>query len=83
MQRVYGPDMDIEKFQAREKRWLINDETDVRKIDSVYRNRQAGLARRGIEKLDKWWPEEDETLNEIMRGAVGPTCTLKRNAVKV
>lgn len=73
VKRVYN--MDYDTFFQEEKRWLVNDKDDVRKIDSVYRNRDAGLARRGLKKLDKWWDEDDETLNEVMKGAVGPVCT--------
>jgi hypothetical protein len=51
---------------ANQKRWLLSDETDVRKIDSVYRNRDAGEARRGLKILDKWWDENDQTLQEVM-----------------
>jgi hypothetical protein len=79
VKRVYGKEMSYDEFHASEKRWLINDKTDVRKIDSVYRNRDAGLARRGLMKLDKWWDEDDETLKEVMNSAVGPVCT-KRQA---
>lgn len=78
VKRAYGADMEYSVFLEEEKRWLVNDKTDIRKIDSVYRNRDAGLARRGLKKLDKWWSEDDETLNEVMKGAVGPVCT-KRN----
>jgi len=74
--RVYG--MTYTEFMENEKRWLVNDRTDVRKIDSVYRNRDAGLARRGLMKLDKWWDEDDETLKEVMKGAVGPVCTKRK-----
>ncbi|KAF2682300.1 RNI-like protein [Lentithecium fluviatile CBS 122367] len=80
---VYGDQMNYDEFHADQKRWLINDKTDVRKIDSVYRNRDAGLARRGLMKLDKWWDEDDETLREVMNNAVGPVCTTRRNKAKV
>jgi len=79
IKRVYGPDTDYDAFMEHEKRWLINDKTDVRKIDSEYRNRDAELARRGLMKLDKWWDEDDDTLDQVMKGAVGPVCTKKRN----
>jgi hypothetical protein len=59
-----------------------NDKTDVRKIDSVYHNRDTGLARRGLMKLDKWWDEGDETLKEVMNSAVRPVCA-KRQAKMV
>lgn len=74
--RVYG--VTYTEFMENEKRWLVNDKTDVRKIDSVYRNRDAGLARRGLMKLDKWWDEDDETLKEVMKVAVGPVCTKRK-----
>lgn len=71
VKRVYGDNVTYYEFMAEEKRWLVNDKTDVRKIDSVYRNRDAGLARRGLMKLNKWWDEDDDTLDEVMKGAVG------------
>ncbi|KAF2709073.1 RNI-like protein [Pleomassaria siparia CBS 279.74] len=79
VQRVYGANITYGEFMEDEKRWLINDKTDVRKIDSVYRNRDAGLARRGLKKLDKLWEEGDETLKEVMKGAVGPTCSMRKH----
>ena len=60
------PGMSVEKFHADEVRWLKGPKEDLRKIDSVYRNRDAGLARRGLKTLEKWWPENDRTLNEVM-----------------
>ncbi len=39
---------------------------DVRKIDSVYRNRDAGLARRGLIKLEKDWAEGEEGLEALL-----------------
>jgi hypothetical protein len=74
VKRTYG-DITYAQFMENEKRWLVNDESDVRKIDSVYRNRDAGLARRGLMKLNKLWDEDDETLKKVMNGAVGPVCT--------
>lgn len=67
VERVYGVDYD--EFNKDHKRWLVSDKTDVRKIDSVYRNRDAGEARRGLKKLEKWWDEDDETLKEVMKDA--------------
>jgi Ran GTPase-activating protein (RanGAP) involved in mRNA processing and transport len=61
----YDNDMTYENWIANEKRWVVSDEQDVRKIDSVYRNRDMGLARRGLKKLDKWWDEDDETLASV------------------
>ena len=77
VQAIYGADTTYDDFMKEHRRWLVNDRTDVRKIDSVYRNRDAGLARRGLKKLDKLWDEEDETLKEVM-GAVGPVCTRRK-----
>lgn len=76
IKHIYGENVTYDEFHSQHKRWLVNDKTDVRKIDSVYRNRDAGLARRGLKKLDKWWDEESQTLKEVM-GAVGPVCTRK------
>jgi Ran GTPase-activating protein (RanGAP) involved in mRNA processing and transport len=76
-------DMTYEKWEKSEKRWVISDELDVRKIDSVYRNRDMALARRGVKKLEKWWGEEDTTLEEIMRMAVGPVCTRRMGSLRV
>ncbi|KAJ4368472.1 hypothetical protein N0V83_006829 [Neocucurbitaria cava] len=77
VQATYGADSTYDDFVNQHKRWLVNDKTDVRKIDSVYRNRDAGLARKGMKKLDKWWGEGDETLKDVM-GAVGPVCTRRK-----
>lgn len=82
VQNVYGKDTSYDEFMTEHKRWLVNDKTDVRKIDSVYRNRDAQLARRGLKKLDKWWNEDDQTLKEVM-GAVGPVCTLRKQKANV
>ncbi|KAF9268571.1 RNI-like protein [Marasmius fiardii PR-910] len=51
-------------FLADDKRWLVSPE-DVRNIDSVYRNRDAGLARRGMKRLIKLWDDEDDTLEQV------------------
>ncbi|THU99106.1 RNI-like protein [Dendrothele bispora CBS 962.96] len=56
--------MSLENFYADAKRFLTSPE-DVRYIDSVYRNRDTGLARRGMKKLDKWWKEGDVTLDFV------------------
>lgn len=53
-------------FLNRELRWLKGPKEDLRKIDSVYRNRDVGLARRGLKILDKWWDQGDDTLNRVM-----------------
>ena len=72
----FGPGTTYTRFVEEERRWLVNDR-DVRKIDSVYRNRDAGLARRGVVALVKDWEEGDETLQRV-RDAVGPVCALRR-----
>lgn len=72
----YGNDTTYLQFTSEQKRWLVNDK-DVRLIDSVYRNRDMGLARRGIMKLVKDWEEGDETLARV-KGAVGPACEMRR-----
>ena len=82
VQATYGADTTYNDFMNEHKRWLVNDQTDVRKIDSVYRNRDAGLARKGLKKLDKWWDEGNETLKEVM-GAVGPVCTRRKQKTTV
>ena len=53
------------RFQAEELRWLISPR-DVRFIDSVYRNRDAGLARRNLMVLKKDWDVGDETMREVL-----------------
>ncbi|CAK1362602.1 unnamed protein product [Cercospora beticola] len=56
--------MSYEEFHNGPKRFLLSP-PDVRYIDSVYRNRDAGMARRGLKVLDKWWEEGDETLRMV------------------
>ncbi|KAJ4351753.1 uncharacterized protein N0V89_007096 [Didymosphaeria variabile] len=68
VERIYG--VSYQEFLADYKRWLVNDKSDVRKIDSVYRNRDAGMARRGLKKLDKWWDEGDETLDIVSKDII-------------
>jgi hypothetical protein len=80
VQRMYGADVTFDLFMSEHKRWLVNDEASVRKIDSVYRNRDAGLARRKLKILDKCWDVDDETLEKVM-GAVGPVCTRRSTRV--
>ena len=58
-----------DRFNAELKRFLVSPE-DVRFIDSVYRNRDAGRARRGEGRLEKWWGEGDDTLKMIGDGMV-------------
>ncbi|KAI4249959.1 MAG: hypothetical protein L6R42_008840 [Xanthoria sp. 1 TBL-2021] len=56
---IYGQNTTYAEFEEGEQRWLISP-PDVRFIDSGYRNRDAGLARRGLMILDKTWGEDDE-----------------------
>ena len=56
-------------FENSEKRFLLSPR-DVRFIDSVYRNRDAGLARRGLKELQKWWAEGDDTLWRVQHEMV-------------
>ncbi|KOS17600.1 Protein NLRC3 [Escovopsis weberi] len=62
--------MSYREFMDEEKRWLVNDGA-VRRIDSVYRNRDAGMARRGAMTLVKHWEEGDDSLERVMRGVTG------------
>ncbi|KAL8854158.1 MAG: hypothetical protein Q9221_001080 [Calogaya cf. arnoldii] len=55
----YGQDMTYAEFEEGEQRWLISP-PDVRLIDSGYRNRDGGLARRHLIKLKKTWDDDDE-----------------------
>lgn len=59
VQATYGKEITYATFEEGEQRWLISP-PDVRFIDSGYRNRDAGLARRGLMILDKHWEEPDE-----------------------
>ncbi|KAF5024924.1 hypothetical protein F66182_3008 [Fusarium sp. NRRL 66182] len=74
----YGEGTSYNRFMEEEKRWLVSDQTDVRKIDSVYRNRDAGLARRRLLTLVKNWEEGDETLDRVM-AAHAPSCSIRRH----
>ncbi|KAH7054914.1 hypothetical protein BKA57DRAFT_452576 [Linnemannia elongata] len=67
----YGQEMSYDQFMTEEKRWLVSDR-DVRKIDSVYRNRDAGLARRQLMTLVKGWEEGDDTLERVMNAHAPP-----------
>jgi NLR family CARD domain-containing protein 3 len=73
----HGDEMTYARFIDEEKRWLVNDMTDIRKIDSVYRNRDMGLARRHLMTLVKDWDEDDDTIQQVMN-AKGPVCTMRR-----
>ncbi|KAF7548683.1 hypothetical protein G7Z17_g6924 [Cylindrodendrum hubeiense] len=81
VQTRYGEGMSFNHFMEEERRWLVSDRVDVRKIDSVYRNRDAGLARRRLLTLVKNWEEGDETLDRVMN-AQAPTCSLRRHGKK-
>lgn len=64
VRETYGEHMTYFNFQRYEQRHLKSP-SDVRLIDSVYRNRDVGMARKGLKILDKHW-EEDETLQWVM-----------------
>jgi NLR family CARD domain-containing protein 3 len=74
----HGEDMTYGQFLEDEKRWIVNDKSDVRKIDSVYRNRDMGLARRRLMTLVKDWDAGDDTLERVMN-AQGPFCTKRQH----
>ena len=65
VKKEFGLGMTYEAFEQGEMRFLKSPR-DVRLIDSVYRNRDAGNARRGKMVLEKWWPEGDETMKGVM-----------------
>lgn len=75
----YGPAVAYGDFLDDQKRWLVSDERDVRVIDSVYRTRDMGLARRGQLVLAKGWDRDDGTLERVM--AQGPACAVRGRAV--
>lgn len=68
MKRAYDDDTTYAMFIENEKKWLVNDKTGVRKIDSVYRDRDAGLASKGLAKLEM-----------VMKGAVVPTYSMQKH----
>ncbi|UNI17535.1 hypothetical protein JDV02_003869 [Purpureocillium takamizusanense] len=70
--RFADPGMTYTRFLAEERRWLVSDRDDVRKIDSVYRNREAAAARRGAGALAKRWDEGDDTLQRVGELGVVP-----------
>ncbi|OJJ35723.1 hypothetical protein ASPWEDRAFT_110735 [Aspergillus wentii DTO 134E9] len=64
-----NPNMTYKEWDDDLKRWCVSDETSVRKIDSVYRNRAAQKARKGEEVLNKWLDEKDKAIvEEVMYG---------------
>jgi NLR family CARD domain-containing protein 3 len=65
VEKQYG--VDYVRFEAEYKRFLVSPR-EVRLIDSVYRNRDAGAARRGLKRLNKWWAEGDATLKQVQDG---------------
>ncbi|KAK6498840.1 hypothetical protein TWF481_011412 [Arthrobotrys musiformis] len=76
--RSEWPGLGYEEWIATEKRWLVNDQEDVRAIDSVYRNRDAGMARRGQMILKKWWTEDNK---DVLQKASGRTCEWKNRPI--
>ena len=63
VERLY--DKEVAEFEADDKRWLISPK-DARLIDSGYRNRDAGLARRGMLRLKKLWEDGMVTVDNVM-----------------
>jgi hypothetical protein len=61
----YGGCLNYDEWFAGVKRFVINPR-DVRYIDSVYRNRDAQLARRGLKILQKDWGEDRTLLQRVM-----------------
>lgn len=61
---LYGA-IDVACFDAEEKRWLISPK-DLRLIDSAYRNKDAGLARRGQLVLNNVWQDGMQTVNSVI-----------------
>ncbi|KAL9068904.1 MAG: hypothetical protein Q9161_005876 [Pseudevernia consocians] len=57
--------IDVACFDAEAKRWVISPK-DIRLIDSAYRHRDAGLARRGERVLNKVWQHGMQTVNSVM-----------------
>lgn len=88
----FGGQTTYQSFWDDEKRWVLSDKLDVRKIDSVYRTRDMRSARRGEMVLVKQWDEDDDTLERVMgrkvenklgllEGVVdvrGPVCPLRK-----
>lgn len=67
VQKVYG--VDYVQFEREHKRFLVSP-SDVRFIDSIYRNQAASDARRGLKRLEKWWEDGDETLQRVADGSL-------------
>jgi Ran GTPase-activating protein (RanGAP) involved in mRNA processing and transport len=44
----YGEGVTYQRFREEEKRWLVCDRRDGRKVDSVYRGREVQLSRRRV-----------------------------------
>ena len=62
---TYKRAMSYDEWLAEEKRWMLSEKTDVRKIDSVYRTRDMGRARRG--EIISITPAEARSLFEKAR----------------
>ena len=75
IRRIYSK-MTVEEFQNEERRWLISPK-DVRLIDSSYRNRDAGLARRGLMMLKKSWDDDWEPFSRDVMEADYSTAVQK------
>jgi Ran GTPase-activating protein (RanGAP) involved in mRNA processing and transport len=83
IQRELG--MTVDQFVSGPLRFIRSPE-DVRHIDSVYRNRDAQLARQHLKVLKKAWDSDDSTMEDVLRfedkavdGAVGAFCTKRRS----
>ena len=73
----YGSTVTYKEFLENDRRWLISDQQNVRKVDSVYRTRDMDRARRKLETLNKLWiGDEPEWL-----GIVQPISTAKGREV--
>ena len=61
----YDGRLSYAEFLNGEQRWLMSPK-DVRLIDSGYRNKDAGLARRGKMVLDKHWEDGGKQLKWVI-----------------
>lgn len=65
VQQKYGCSYD--QFLSKHKRSIISP-PGIELIDSVYRTRDVGLARRGLMTLEKYWDEGDDTARRSEQG---------------
>jgi NLR family CARD domain-containing protein 3 len=64
----YGSSLSYDEWFAGQNRFVINP-WDVRYIDSIYRNRDVQLGRRGLKFLQKDWGEDRTLLQSVMDDA--------------